>query len=1260
MATSPERRDIKPEDRLVAAFGRVRAVAAWTTADGPRLASAGDDGTIRRWNATTGGQVGEPMTGHTDWVIALATWIGRDGPMLASAGIDGTIRRWNATSGTQFGEPMISKTGTVQALATWTGPDGPMLASASRDGTIRRWNATTGGQVGEPMTGHTDTVRALAAVTTKDGPMLASAGDDGTIRRWNATTGGQVGEPMTGHTDWLTALATWSSPDGYLVLASAGDDGKVRRWNATTGGQVGEPMTGHIGAVLALASWTGPDGPMLASASVDGTIRRWNATTGGHIGEPMTGHTDWVQALASWTGPDGPMLASASDDATIRRWNATTGGQVGEPMTGHTGSVDALVSWISADGYAMLASASDDGTIRRWNAAAATPAGEPLQGSRLLAAWTGPDGRTTLVSSRFGAEIRCWDATAGTLVRTLRIDDRRGFRPFGARRDDAASRPQCLTGWTGPDGHLMLASASRDGTIRRWNATTGAQVGEPMTGHTEQVVALTTWTGPDGPMLASAGIDGTIRRWNATTGAQVGEPMTGHGNWVDVLTTWTGLDGPMLASAGIDGTIRRWDATTGAQVGEPMTGHTNWIEALTTWTGPNGPMLASAGRDRTIRRWNATTGAQVGEPMTGHTDTVQALATWTSPDGPVIASAGADGTIRVWHAGTGELLHRVLVEPIRLRGLADRPAARDLLGRGALTQALANLLLWRPTSSGGETGPSVVTFEGPWGTGKTTVMRLVEARIGVKPEDRSTRRQMSAAAAFKILRKSKYTENPATMTSEDYRGSLTAWFNPWAYQSSEQVWAGLARSITDAAKPILYPDKAEDVAQSYWLNRNAPRIDRFAVSRSLLLRVVSPLLGLSAITAIAPVLISLAKLNTSFHIAHQRVTLNTLALIVALALLCAGILDTIRRYFSPASWFLPGDLIRGPILSSSLSEGVTEVVKNLRDPIYQAKSGYLHLVQEDTATTIRDLRNAGYDLVVFIDDLDRCSARTTAEVFEAINLFLSGATELQAKFVIGLDPTIVAAHLDTVYEGLDDDKHLIQYGDDPSPGWAFLRKVVQLPIGAPRVNDLAIDQFLGAALDLAPQTVRESTDAVTANVQEESDEHRMGLDPPSPVESSSPPATSQATEKEHPQMGSLERQPKIVALIRQRLADQPERSAREAKRLLNVWQLYQRVLDLDAPLSHDDAIIERACHLVILAEIVTRWPALQRRLHQSLDGRRGLQILATACDEDSKWADALTVTGLSAAEYSRAVENLRSLLRSYEGRAVADLAARVL
>ena len=487
----------------------------------------------------------------------------------------------------------------------------------------------------------------------------------------------------------------------------------------------------------------------------------------------------------------------------------------------------------------------------------------------------------------------------------------------------------------------------------------------------------------------------------------------------------------------------------------------------------------------------------------------------------MLASGGIDGVIRVWDTDTGQLLSRARVEPIRLRGLADRPARDDLLGRTALTQILANLLLWRPAQPGGETGPGVVAIEGPWGTGKTTIMQLVESRITTELENKRSNRQLSVAAAHKILRRARITVSLRSrimggvrsrimgvrsrimggcrsrimggpplritgaprsgITRTEYRGALTAWFNAWVSQSSEQVWAGLARSIADAAKPVLYPDEAGAQADAYWLARNAPCVDRFAIIRSLLLRILSPLLGFSAVIAVATVLINLAMLNgnTLLRIGHWRVTPSALALVIAVVFLLAGIIQTIMRYYGPAGPFLPPDIVRGPVLSGSFGEDASETTKLLRDPVYLAKSGYLSIVQADAAKTVRDLHNAGYDLVIFVDDLDRCSARTTAEVFEALNLFLSD-TNLEVKFVIGLDPAVVAARLDDIYKDLDD-SHLVQYGDDPSAGWAFLRKVVQLPVGAPRVTDIAIDQFLGAALDVPAEKVRATVGTVDTN-----------------------------------------------------------------------------------------------------------------------------------------------------------------------------------
>lgn len=62
----------------------------------------------------------------------------------------------------------------------------------------------------------------------------------------------------------------------------------------------------------------------------------------------------------------------------------------------------------------------------------------------------------------------------------------------------------------------MVASVSRDKTIRLWDAATGAAL-RTLEGHTDWVNAVTF--SPDGRAVASASGDETVRLWNAMTGA---------------------------------------------------------------------------------------------------------------------------------------------------------------------------------------------------------------------------------------------------------------------------------------------------------------------------------------------------------------------------------------------------------------------------------------------------------------------------------------------------------------------------------------------------------------------------------------------------------------------------------------------------------------------------------------------------------------------------------------------------------------------
>ena len=114
--------------------------------------------------------------------------------------------------------------------------------------------------------------------------------------------------------------------------------------------------------------------------------------------------------------------------------------------------------------------------------------------------------------------------------------------------------------------------------------------GEPLTGHTGWVSSVAFGTGPDGRLLLASGSDdGTVRLWDPLTGAPVGEPLTGHTGAVSSVAFGTGPDGRLLLASGSgDRTVRLWDPVTGAPVGEPLTGHTGEVTSVAFGTAPDG------------------------------------------------------------------------------------------------------------------------------------------------------------------------------------------------------------------------------------------------------------------------------------------------------------------------------------------------------------------------------------------------------------------------------------------------------------------------------------------------------------------------------------------------------------------------------------------------------------------------------------------------------------------------------------------------
>jgi WD40 repeat protein len=237
--------------------------------DGRRLATCGadDDNAVRVWDAETGREV-LTLRGHANAVVRVA--FSRDGRYLASAGLDQTVRIWDAATGRTM-HTLRGHNAVVLRLAFR--PDGRQLASAGKDENIRLWDPATGQEVGV-LAGQFPPM-AFAP----DGRRLASAGTDRVVKLRDVATGRETVSLLTQKGDPTgVAYSVAFSPDGKRVAASgvrlnSGEAGSLTVWNAATGQEL-LTVRDRIDEFSVAFS---PDGTRIAAAGQDGAVRVYEA-----------------------------------------------------------------------------------------------------------------------------------------------------------------------------------------------------------------------------------------------------------------------------------------------------------------------------------------------------------------------------------------------------------------------------------------------------------------------------------------------------------------------------------------------------------------------------------------------------------------------------------------------------------------------------------------------------------------------------------------------------------------------------------------------------------------------------------------------------------------------------------------------------------------------------------------------------------------------------------------------------------------------
>lgn len=340
---------------------------------------------------------------------------------------------------------------------------------------------------------------------------------------------------------------------------------------------------------------------------------------------------------------------------------------------------------------------------------------------------------------------------------------------------------------------------------------------------------------------------------------------------------------------------------------------------------------------------------------------------------------------------------------------------KDQLGRKAAVRALFRLLADERLET-----PLVVGVYGGWGTGKTSVMRMLESLLVGKGQEQ----REGAKAGPEVL---------------------TLWFDAWKYARQEQsLWRALLLEVVEALRRQLALVPELDPEQKAELGR---KLDELVDSLYRSLTITSTE-GLKV------------NWNAALPFAAD----------MTLRVLTGGLWDKLKGAVDLGDKldllgaFLTGrkakelGLESGAVKAEDFEKAV-KLIERVQSQRYRAHVQSLDQFQQAfrevlAAFAIRDPKpgERARRLFVFVDDLDRCLPEDAVAALEATKLFLDLPG---CVFVLGMDREVVEQGIRARYKDLKDERSA------PFRPRDYLDKVIQIPFNLPPLGAAQIEGFLG-------------------------------------------------------------------------------------------------------------------------------------------------------------------------------------------------------